>query len=150
MSSSKFAGLGLAVTEARRMPILHPATRDPMFDENGDPAYIDLMSADSAEAKKHERVVTQRRLDIAAAKRGRGVSIKPQAAQIEAETIVLYVTLTKGWHLADLDGKVIDLPLTTENAHDLYVDNAVAWLVEQVDAFVFDRANFTPASSTNS
>ena len=149
--SNKFAGLGLEVETPQRLTLLHPRDRVPMKDSNGVEAYIDLISADSPEAKKHERFVAQRRIDIASQRQGRRAApVKLQVATMEAENIDLLAMLTKGWHLVTLDGATLTVECNFANARELYEAPALAWLTEQVDAFVFDRANFVKASSNSS
>ena len=76
---------------------------------------------------------------------GRSTRVTPE--QIEAEGNDLLAALTKGWKLVDLDGNPIDVPFSQENARELYALTAVAWLRDQVDEYIGDRANFSKASS---
>lgn len=138
---SKFSGLALAVDKPQRMALLHPVTRQPLRDADGNEAYIDLWSGDSEVARKQERAITTRRLAV----RGR---TKITAGEIEADAVDMLVALTAGWRLLDLDGRPIDVPYTSQNARELYQEPALAWLRAQVDEFCGDRANFSPASST--
>lgn len=134
----KFDALALPVEKAGRMTIVHPVSRQPLRTEAGD-AYIDLFSAESEVARKHQRAVQRRRI----AMRGRG-KITPE--EIEAEAVELLSALTAGWSLAALDGSAIDVPFTQDNARELYADNGLSWLREQADEFVSDRGNFSKAS----
>lgn len=132
---SKFAGLGLAVDEPKRMTLLHPVTRQPIRDGEG-VAYIDLHSSDSQIARKHNREIQQRRLNM----RGRG---RLSTHEIEAEGIDLLAALTVSWRLLTLDGQPIDVPCNEDNARDLYSAPELAWVKEQADEFAADRANFS-------
>jgi hypothetical protein len=138
---SKFDALALAVDSPSRMPIYHPTSQQPLRDTDGNEGYLDLLSADSTAAKKYERSVTDRRLAV----RGRS---KLTAAELEAEAIEQLVALTKGWHLIGLDGSPIAVDFTPTNARELYSSPAMAWLRDQAQAWIADRANFSKASST--
>lgn len=137
---SKFAGLEIEVDKPQRMTLVHPNTRQPLRDEEGNEAYVDLYSSDSEAARRHTRSIQRRRLNM----RGRG-TIAPE--QLEAEAIELLAVLTTGWHLVSLAGKALDVPFSAENARELYASPSLAWVREQVDEFAADRANFTPSSS---
>lgn len=139
----KFSALALDVEKPGRMMIVHPVSRQPLRDKDGKESYIDLFSGDSDTARKHQRAVTRRRL----AMRGRG-KLTPE--ELEAEAVELLAALTTGWYLLDFGGEVIDVPFSQENARELYGDNAVSWIREQVDEYTADRGNFSRALSTSS
>lgn len=137
---SKFAGLEIEVDKPQRMTLVHPVTRQPIRDAEGKEAWIDLHSSDSAIARKHQRAVQNRRLNM----RGRG---KIGAEELEAEAVDLLAALTIGWRLLALDGAPLDVPFSPEAARDLYTAPSLAWVREQADEFAADRANFQPSSS---
>jgi hypothetical protein len=139
---SKFAGLELEVETPFRLILVHPVTRQPMRNGDGEPAYIDHYSSDSEIARKHQRTIQRRRL----AMRGR-MKITPE--EIEAEAVDILAALTVGWHLVDLKGNVIDLPFSQDNARELYSNPAVSWLREQIDESTADRSNFSQGSSSS-
>lgn len=139
---NKFSGLELEVETPFRLILVHPVTRQPMRDEDGNQAYIDHYSSDSEIARKHQRAIQRRRL----AMRGR-MKITPE--EIEGEAIDVLAALTVGWHLVDLKGNMIDLPFSQDNARELYGNPAVSWLREQLDESTADRSNFSQASSSN-
>jgi hypothetical protein len=139
---SKFAGLELEIEAPFRLILVHPVTRQPLRDTEGNPAYIDHYSADSEIARKHQREVQRRRLQS----RGR-MKITPE--ELEAEAIEILAALTVGWHLVGLKGQVITTEFTRENARDLYGDPTIAWLREQIDESTADRANFSQGSSSS-
>lgn len=139
----KFDKLALAVDEPGKMIIVHPVTRQPLRDANGSEGFIQLYSADSEIARKHQRSVQRRRL----AMRGRG-KLTPE--EIESEGTELLVALTVGWNLIALDGEPLDVEFSQENARELYAARKMTWLREQVDEFTSDRGNFSNASSPNS
>lgn len=137
---SKFAGLEIETEKPQRMVLLHPTSRQPLRDRDGKEAFIDLFSADSEQARRHNRAVQRRRL----AMRNR-VKITPE--ELEGEAIDLLSSLTTDWHLVTLAGEHIDIPFSLENARELYSEPKLAWIREQVDEFAADRGNFTQSSS---
>lgn len=138
---SKFGGLALEVDAAARMVINHPSTGMPIKDAEGNEAYIELHSSDSEIARKSQRDITTGRLRM----RNRDAI---DAARLEREGTELLADLTAGWNLLSPDGDKIDVPFSRANAIELYSDRHMAWIREQVDAFVANRANFSKASST--
>jgi hypothetical protein len=136
-----FSGLELEVEMPFRLVLVHPITRQPMRDEQGNPAYIDHYSSDSEIARRHQRNIQRRRL----AMRGR-MKITPE--ELEAEAVDILAALTVDWYLVDLKGQVINTKCTPENARKLYASPAVSWLREQLDESTADRANFSKGSST--
>ncbi len=139
MSSSKFAALSLDVEKPGRMIVVHPITRQPLRDDEGREAYIDLYSGDSEQARRHQRSIARRRM----AMRGRG-KLTPE--EVEAEATEFLCAVTTGWYLLDLDGHPLGVEFSVENARELYGLSAIAWLRDQVDEYVGDRANFGKAS----
>lgn len=137
--NSKFAALALDVDTAGRMTVVHPITRQPLRDADGKEAYIDLFSSDSAQARLHQRAVSRRRL----AMRGRA---KLTVEELEAEAIEFLGALTAGWFLLDLEGKPLGVEFTPDNARELYGIAAIAWLRDQADEYIGDRANFSKGS----
>lgn len=131
--------LSLNVEKPQRMPLLHYQTRQPLRGPNDEEAYVDMYSSDSDIARRHNREMQRRRLNM----RGRG-KLTPE--ELEAEATDLLVALTADWLLVSLDGNVLDLPFSAQNARTVY--DKVAWIREQVDEFAADRGNFTPSSSS--
>ena len=132
--SGKFAALAVQADAPSRMPILHPATGEPVLCAAGEPAWIDLHSTDSPAALRHQRAAQNRRLQSRAR--------KITAEELEAEGIDLLAVLTAAWRLVGLDGAVLDIPCTRANAAELYAEPAAAWIREQVNTFAADRGNF--------
>jgi hypothetical protein len=138
---TKFAGLGVAVDQPTRMTILHPVTGQPIRrSDTGEPAWIDVLSADSKAARDHEREMQNRRL--------RSRARRITAEELEAEGIELLVSLTKAWSLATLDGDPLDVPCTPENARELYASPELAFIRRQVNEAAADAGNF-PARTTS-
>ena len=139
---SKLAALALAVDKPQRVEILNPITREPMIDDEKRSAYIEVHSPDSEPARKAERKALDRRMAV----RGR---TKITSAELEAERIGYFAAITTGWHLVDFQGKAIDVEFSPETARELYSSGEFAWIRDQVDAFIGDRANFMKPSPKN-
>lgn len=139
---SKFDAMALEVDKPGRMPIKHPHTNLPLRDGEGNDAFIELHSGDSAIARKVQRTITNGRLQM----RNRN---KITADRLESEGTELLAALTVDWYLVNWrTGEKIDVKCTREDAEELYGASGMQWLREQVDEFVADRANFSQASST--
>lgn len=63
--------------------------------------------------------------------------------RLEAELIDLLVAVTVSWENVTLEGEV--LACNQDNARKLY--RRFPWIREQVDAAIYDRANFIPGSA---
>jgi len=108
---------------------------DPVTGEDTD-LWIQLQGKDSDEYRKAQRAIANRRLRQSQRRRNR---FELTAEEIEEEALDLLVAVTIGWSdTLYLDGK--PLPFSADNARSLYT--RFAWLKEQVDRFVDDRANF--------
>lgn len=133
---SKFSGFDLEVDQPSRMVINHPETGQPLRDADGNEAWIDLLSADSAKAQAYERKVTQSRLS----QRLQQIT----AEQLFAENIARYANRFVAWQLIDLKGNRVDEPCTEKNAAEFIGSGGEKnWLREQVEAFYATRTNFT-------
>jgi hypothetical protein len=139
---SKFDALELAVDQPSRMTIHHPITGIPLKDDQGE-AWIDLLSMDSDKAKTFERKLTQSRLS-------QRVRQQVQVEQLEAENHSRLANLCCGWRLLTLDGAPLDVPFSEANAAEMFANNRMTWLREQVEAFLATRANFTKSLSKTS
>lgn len=134
----------LPVEQPSRLYLLHPATKRPLVNrDTGDRAWVDLLSADSEALKRHNSRIVDRA--VRQQKQGQARSVE----DIEADHVDRLVVLTKGWSLVDPEGEPIDDACTPENARTLYSAPGAAWVRDQVEAFVNDRANFTKGSSTS-
>lgn len=141
--NGKFAGLEIAVDKPGRLILSHPITRQPLRDPDGKEAWIELFSADSDIARKHQQAIQRRRL----AQRGNRLRITPE--ELEAEAVDLLAALTAGWYLVSLNGEPLNVPFSVENARELYAVPAMTWVREQVDEFAADRGNYSGASLLN-
>jgi hypothetical protein len=139
INGSKFAGLALAVDQPARMTIYHPITRQPLRDHDGKECYVDLLSADSAAGRAHDRTTidTQTRMG------GRRMTME----QVDAALTEKLAKLTQGWKLASLDGDPIEVDCTPTVARELYAMPELSWLRAAVLEFVADLGNFRPAAS---
>lgn len=70
---------------------------------------------------------------------GRGYT-PPTVEKDQEQTTDLLVACTLGWEGIVMNGQ--EYPFNLENARALYANPGFAWLREQVDKFIADRANF--------
>ncbi len=63
-----------------------------------------------------------------------------EAAELKAVDSRVACTVT--WKGMEKDGK--EWEFSAERARELYTDEGYSWLVDQVDSFIQDRANFLP------
>ena len=138
---SPFAGHGLAVDKPGRCYLLHPVTGAALMalragNAEPEPAYIDILSFDSAPAQEHRfaRQEQERlfRRELTAAEDWD--SIGAQLAR-----------MTTGWLLCDLTWRALDVPVSFDLARELYNGLETRWLRSQVFAFALTPGNFQPA-----
>lgn len=134
MLDERFAGLGVAVDTPARMEIIHPATRMPLLDRDGVPAWIDLLSLDSSKARELQRATIDQQV-----RSGPG---RMTAAQIDHARTERLAKLTVDWHLVTLEGQPIAIPCTEEAARALYAAPELSWLAVAVADFVADLGNY--------
>lgn len=127
--------LALDAETPNKLVLINPATSQPIRAFDGSEAHILLMGVDSKAAQKHRREATNRML----AKRNRN---KMTAEEIEASNVDLWAALTRGWVLVNFAGETVDYEFSEANARRLYSNPNFAWIKDQVDEFVGDRANF--------
>lgn len=133
---SIFEGLELETDKPFRVLLSRP-DGDPLKDESGTQAYIDVLSTDSE--KCHATIRAQRE------RRKRGAKL--DADDVAVETIA---ALTVGWYLVRLDKKALcgadgaPIPCNSENVSALYTNKKTAFIVDQVKAAVVGRENFMP------
>jgi hypothetical protein len=132
-SGSKFAAFEIEVEAPARMKLLDK-NQQPYRNGDGREAWIELHSADSEIARKHERMITKKRLGMR-----RGIRLTPE--ELEAERIELFVALTVGWDLV-----VTDLEFSQLNAREFYSLPKTPHIREQIEEFINTRANFSAAS----
>jgi hypothetical protein len=125
----------LDITEAANagqvMEVLHPATNQPLEDDEGEPVLITLAGIDSEVFRKAQRAATNRRLAV----KGR---TKITADELEQDALEALVACTLDWSGIAIGGEVLEC--TKANVRKVYTE--FRWLREQVDEFVGDRAGF--------
>jgi hypothetical protein len=138
------------VDDGVALELSHPVTGEVLRDDQGVAISITLLGQDSEAYQRAENQAQNRRLRDAS--RGRRATLT--AEQIKAEALEVLVACTVAWHGVVFEG--VALECTATNVRRLYTERA--WIREQVDAFVADRANFfgrskgssSPSPSTSS
>lgn len=115
---------------------LRDLTDAQLFNDDDSPMTITVLGADSEVAVRARNAQQNRRLQS-------GPRAKLTAEGFEADGAAFLAKLTTGWNIT-LGGQ--KPPFTYEAAVKLYSDRKLAFIREQVDAFVADRANFLKAS----
>lgn len=121
------------------MAVCHPVSGEPLSARDGAPVAIRLAGLDSCRFERASAALAGRRL--AAEQRGPD----PEAGVdglTRGERARFLAMVTVDWRGVALDGVV--LSCTTDNAEKLYL--RLPWLLDQIDRFVADRANFLPPS----
>ena len=109
----------------------------PLFTKDGAPVTITLLGKDSDVYTRVVNANANRHLN----QRGKP---KRSIEGAKAEGVSLLAKCTTAWSGIVVEGETLDC--TYENAVKLY--SRFSWIMEQVDEFVADRANFTKASPT--
>jgi hypothetical protein len=129
-----------SVDEGSTLELRHPGTGAPLLDDDEKPISITLAGKDSDRYRATQRAISNRLL-----KQGRKQT--PTVEAMEADAVEVLVACTLEWSGVVIDGE--PLKCSAANARKIYTDPRCAWIREQVDAFIDDRANFSKASSTN-
>jgi hypothetical protein len=125
MDLSKFEGKS---DEGAELVVLHPGTGEPTN------IVIKLAGHDSAAWRRAQHELAARVLKKQASKDG----VAEAFAQREGNTAKLLASVTISWENLEEHGESV--PFSPANAERIYA--AHAWLAEQVDRFVGNRANF--------
>lgn len=145
----KFEGRGLAVDKPFRVEILDPATGQPLSCTIADPAsgeaktytaYLEVLSSDSAKARKFQNDAFNRRNRSGSANR------RLTAEEVDSYKADYLAALTVGWCLISPTHDLIDEPFSEAAARDLYSQPDWAFYRDAADAAVGNRANFTQPS----
>jgi hypothetical protein len=141
--SSKFGALAANVSESYKVVLIDPFTDQPIIDKSGNPAFIEVLSADSDEGRAFDRergvALTRKAL-----RRG-GQSIDDDALE---QNVAKLARLTKAWHLVDpVLLEPINVECSVENAADLYSSGGTAHIFRQVWLGANEPANFMRRSS---
>ena len=133
MDLSKF-NVSVMAEKGADMILEHPATGDPLEQENGDPVVITLLGMDSKAYREKNRDFQRERIAKMARNRKKTIDY----TMSDEDACELLAACTKGWSGIDADGKPLEF--SKEAAYDLYMENN--WIREQADVFIGDRANF--------
>lgn len=135
--------VGAKAEEGTQMPVRHPITGKPIFDEDGTPWTITLLGADSPSHTQalHKRANKRAKEGMKGGFRGRNLT----AEQIDADELELLIHATKAWHIR-LDGEL--LGSSDEVKRDTY--QRFQWLRDQAEAWMGDRANYLGEQSSSS
>ena len=126
--------------EGHKLTLKHPTTGD-LFDQPGKELWIEVIGADSQDYRDALMDIQRRRM--ARIKKTRDLTTTPE--QIDAEALELLCVATRRWQLT-LDGVALPCDDPTKTA----VYRRFAWIREQVDAAIEDRANFLRPSAERS
>lgn len=107
-----------------------------LFNDDGSPMTLTVLGADSDVAQKARNANQNRRL-------AQGPRVKITAEGLEADAAGYLAKLTVGWNITMGGTKP---PFTPDAAAALYRNPRMAFIREQVDAAIADRANFMKAS----
>lgn len=132
-----FAKLDTQQTDAVDMPLINPKDGTPLMDERQDPPKPITIKVLGIDSKEYTSVRHQMQ-NKALKKVGSGGKLKISAEQLEDQELSLLVAVTKGWSGIVIEGQ--EHEFNTANARSLYL--RFAWIREQVNEFVNDRANF--------
>jgi hypothetical protein len=109
--------------------------RHPVTNENLEGWNITLVGKDSATFQRVNQKFVDKQLADASSNRGKP---KVKSADLQRQNIDTLVACTKGWEGLILNGQ--PFAFSDENARKLYTENA--WIKEQAESFIEDRANF--------
>lgn len=119
------------------MILIHPVSGLEIIDtETSEPVTLKVVGAESDVYKEAQRRITNQKLSKAKGKK----DISFTAEELEAFRIQLIAACIRGWSHIGL-GEAKELPYSEQNAKRLLV--TAPWILEQVETFVGDRANFT-------
>lgn len=120
-------------SETSSLQLLHPATDETLYDDDGKAFEVVVYSPTSAKVKQLQHEQTNRRIQKAS--RSRNISLT--AEQLEAQQLDLISKIVKDWHLI-LNGSVPECtPAKVKEVFETY-----PWIYEQVTNFFDDRRNF--------
>ena len=123
-----------------------PSTQVEIKDENGAPTGVFFELAGPTHPKRKAiQFQAQRRVQQQLQKTGKVKTDDPVEQESEArENLAAY---TLGWTgLTDENG--VDVPFSAAKALELYEDEEYAWLVNQLQAALWDQDRFTKRSAT--
>lgn len=142
MLDLKDLNVAAAASRGAFIELEHPVTGEPLVDAEGTPYGVDVLGEDSPEVRKVERKQADRRAE----KLRRGnidASLKQDA--LEQDRIERLTVATRGWYLPPLDGET--LACTPVNVKRVYGSEDLAWIADQVERGMRDRARFFSTGS---
>lgn len=114
----------------------------PLIARNGERVYITLLGSDSQKYRALTRSQVRKRMEQLAG--GKQTLTDADMDETDREVLDVLVACTVGWKgVLDTDGQAIEFQ--DENVRKLYLAYPV--VRDQVESFISNRANFTPASS---
>lgn len=124
--------------EGVEMPLYHPKT-----DEKTDTVLL-VIGRDHPEYRKREREVQKRLMKLVTSRQTDALLTKT-IEESESENLERAIMCVVGWKNVSWED---DLPLefSQENVRKILSDKNSVWIVDQILAFVQDRANFIKAS----
>lgn len=139
---SEIDKLGLEVEYVpHRVELFNPETGEPLLDEKGDPAWIEIDGFNSAAG---EKITRQNRMKLEAqARAGRKAPSEIDLDKARQENANVLAQLTRAWYLVNTAGQAVqDFPCNYENARSLYAAKSRAWIGTQLLAALNESANF--------
>jgi len=120
------------------MELMDPISGDVLKQDNGDPVTIHLLGMDSKAFKQINRKQQRRRTEKMLKSRGNKIDYSVS----EEDRAEMLAAVTTGWSPGlEEDGEIIEY--SEDAAYDLYLK--YAWIAEQADKFIAERANFFPS-----
>ena len=121
----------------------HPATGKPLLDDEKQPYYVEVVGDDHPDLRKLDRKHNDRRADRIRKRSDFGLD----SDTLENEAAERLVLATRSWYLPPLNGET--LAFTAKNAHTVYTDDGLSWIVEQVTRGMKDRKRFFSGPSSS-
>lgn len=125
-----------------KMYLFHPTSNEPITDEDGEQAYIELAGMDSEVYREAERKLRDAFVDEALKRDTE--EFKMDVRDIEGYSSRLFAECTVSWSGIDWEGEPLEC--TYENALMLYTAEGLHWLWSDVNKFISRRRNFKKKS----
>lgn len=125
--------------EPGKMIIIHPKTQSPIYDKDGNPAYVLVYSDSSQKGLEIQRSAYER-----SRKRGFRAQGLPDFDDARDMLVGNSAARTAGWYLVDpATEEAIDEPWSLKRAREVFA--SLDWLRRQVDEYAADEGNFIKA-----
>lgn len=132
--------IGKQASEGARMTLHDPVTGLDLADAEGKSVVLILAGRDSEQYHKAEKIVNRRWQDERV--RSRKVLVSPE--QVTSGELDKAVACTLGWDNCEFGGNAAFSP---ELIRTMY--QSEGWVLEQVQEFIADRANFSKGLATS-